>query len=907
VAIGATNPFNVMSLDGRGMPQPQELDPAMVEVGEPDADDGSSYEEGVRKTEMEDGSVLIDLNPERIIDHDEEFDSNLANHLDEAVLNGIASDLLEGIERDNQSRQEWLATYQVGIDLLGLKVKAPNSDLSSPTGGISNVDHPLLLQAVLFFQAQARGELLPASGPVKIRDDRPAKPPMPPAPPPMPPIPPVTPLSGENGMPPPPGGMPSPGSMPPPPLGGQGPALPPGQAGPGANSPPPGAMPPMPMAMPFAGPPPELPRDELADAFEQDFNHYLTTTATEYYPDTDQMLFLIGFGGLGIKKVYNCPLRRRPVSESVPIEDFIVSDALSDLGNASRITHAISMRPSVLRRMQLLGQYRNIELGTPTSPDQANPVQVAKADVSGAQINNSDPRDADYELYETLCEIDIPGYEHRDKKKKITGLPLPYRVVIERNTQQVLEIRRNWKEDDPLCMPREFYVDFYYDKAFGFYGIGLLNILGNTTKALTAVWREFIDGGMFANFPGFIYNKGASRQLTNNFRIPPGGGIGLDAGLQSIRDAVMPIPYKDTGPVFTQFIESVQALGQQIGGTANTAVGEGKQDAPVGTTLALIEQQTKPLGAVLKRLHASQAKEFGLLKERFKDDPSAFWRFNPRPAKEWSKEEFVRALNDYDLVPVSDPNNPTAMHRAAKSQALVQMSAALPGLLDPKKLFIRVAKNIDIDSPEELLMPPPPPGAQPQPDPTKMAEINAKMQVEQVKMQGQQVGAQADQALEMAKLRDRAAERESKERIAMIDQQTEQVRLAQTLAIHADKTETAERALNYKFEETQAQRDYAAQMEEQRRQHEMEEGDMGRALDMHHKELDLSHQQEMSARQQETEAAKSEREAMRQQAAEERAHKRQLELHDRKERTAVKLAKMKPKPKPASKAKAKKK
>lgn len=894
------NPFNVMSLNGRGEVAPQGLSSSVVDMDAPE--EASSYEEGVRKTDLDDGSVLIDFSPDREIVKNEKFDANLAEEIDEYTLNGIAVNLLEGVERDNQSRQNWLNDYRLGIDLLGTKIKQPNSDIGAPTGGISNVDHPLLLQAVLFFQAQARGELLPASGPVKIRDDLPPRPP-------QPPIPPVNPFSGGNGMQPPPGGMPQAGpssGMPTPPMNPpEGPApIPQGApqgAAPGAPPMPPGAQPLPPGMMPpplgQALPVMEIPRDQLADAFEQDWNHYLTTTASEYYPDTDQMLFMIGFIGIGIKKVYNCPLRRRPVSESVPIEDFIVSDALSDLGNAARITHAISMRPSVLRRMQLLGRYRNIDLGEPVNPDQPNQVEQAKAEASGVQINNSDPRDADYELYEILCELDIPGYEHKDKKKKITGLPLPYRVVIERQSQQVLEIRRNWKEDDPLCMPREFYVDFYYDKAFGFYGIGLLNILGNTTKALTAVWREFIDAGMFASFPGFIYNKGAGRQLTNNFRVPPGGGIGLDSGLQSIRDAVMPIPYKDVGPVFNQFIEGVQAIGQQLGGTANTAIGEGKQDAPVGTTLALIEQQTKPIGAVLKRLHAAQAKEFMLLKERFKDDPSAFWRFNRRPARDWSKEEFVRALNDYDLVPVSDPNNPTSMHRAAKAQALVQYSAAMPGLLDPKKVFLRVADNIDIQDAESLLMPPPPPGAQPQPDPTKMAEIQGKLQVEQIKQQSAQMGAQADVQLEMAKLQDREAERQNKLQVAMVEQQTEQVRLAQTLAIHADKTEAAERALQYKFDSENDKRQHDMMAEDRRMGREQEEADVTRALQIR----DADNKAQIEER-------RAQQDRLHQEAVEERKHKRNLELHDRKERTAVRLAKMKPKPKPAgAKKKAKKK
>jgi hypothetical protein len=159
-------------------------------------------------------------------------------------------------------------------------------------------------------------------------------------------------------------------------------------------------------------------------------------------------------------------------------------------------------------------------------------------------------------------------------------------------------------------MAKEFFVEFPYDKAFGFYGIGLLHILGNTTKTLTAAWRELIDSGMFANFPGFLFAKGAGRQLTNQYRVGPGQGIGLDVGLAKLSDAVMPLPYKDLGPAFTAFIAHVEELGQRVGGTANTTIGEGRADAPVGTTLALIEQATKPIGAVLKRLHSAQSKEF---------------------------------------------------------------------------------------------------------------------------------------------------------------------------------------------------------------------------------------------------------------------------------------------------------
>jgi hypothetical protein len=294
--------------------------------------------------------------------------------------------------------------------------------------------------------------------------------------------------------------------------------------------------------MPTVMPDEEEERDELADALEKDFNHYLTVTDAGWVADSDQMFFKVGFGGLGVKKVYNCPLKRRPISRSIDIEDFIVSKDVSDLADATRITHRIKMPRSTMRRMQIVGAYLDIRLGDPTQvSDQPNSVEQTKAEVSGVQLP-TDPRDLDYEVYECYCELDLDEYAPKQFKGK--GLPLPYKVTIEKASQRVLEIRRNWREDDPECLPKQYFVDYPYIRAFGFYCIGLLHLLGNTTKALTALWREFLDAGMFANFPGFIYLKGAGRQLSNQFRVAPGSGVGIDASVDDIRQAIMPLPYK---------------------------------------------------------------------------------------------------------------------------------------------------------------------------------------------------------------------------------------------------------------------------------------------------------------------------------------------------------------------------
>lgn len=818
-----------------------------------------SFENGAKKIEQDDGSVVIDFDPKGTGTKSNKFDANLALTLDEGKLSQVCNDLLRGFQMDSDSRQEQLETLAEGIKLLGLTIESAGSrpGASSTTGveGQHKTTHPLLLDACLLFQANARGQLLPATGPVKVRDDQTQQPPAPPIPPPM--LPPASLSPGGGPMPPmAPGAAPGmpPGAPPrspfrPAPLAA---GVPPGPMGGMPQGPIPGMPPPMghnggpPMGMPpFGMEPPKTDRDILAQALEKDFNHYLTVTASEYVPDTDQMLFKTGFGGLGIKKVYNCPIRRRPVSESVNVEDLVVSNALATLGNAGRITHVTKMRPSTLRRLQLLKFYRDVPIGTPTQSDQPTAVDQAKADVQGVQAQVQDPKDADHTILEILCELELDEFAPTHFKNK--GLPLPYRVTIEKDSQKVLEIRRNWREDDKQCLAKEYYVEYVFVRAFGFYGLGLLHILGNTTKTLTAAWREFIDSGMFANFPGFLYAKGAGRQLTNTFRVAPGTGVGLDIGLQKLSDAVMPLPYKDLGPAFTAFVQHVEELGQRLGGTAQIQVGEGRQDAPVGTTLALIEQSTKQTGAVMKRLHQSQSKEFQLLKDRFREDPEAFWRFNKKPAAPWQKTQFIQALEDFDLVPVADPNNPTSLHRAAKGEWLKQVAIAAPGLLDVKKVFIRSAKDMEISDPDDLLAPPAPPQSAPPvpPDPNKVGELALKERKLIMDTQTAAQKAQTDAQKQQLEMQDKAAERASREKVATLELMKERLQLASTLAIHSDSQEVAERATRMKiagetmndmrdFHRSHIDRVHEAVMSEADRQHQREEAERDRA---HEKEL----------------------------------------------------------------------
>ena len=698
---------------------------------------------------------------------------------------------MEDIEKDNQSRKEWLETRAAGIQLLGLKLEEPRSGLDSATlEGMSTIRHPLLLESSLRFQANARGELLPAAGPVKVRNDTP---PRPRVPEPMPP--PQTPAM------PPPGGPPGgPPGMPPqmghnggPPLGG--PQAPPSVPPP--NPPQPEAA----QAPPFST---ANDTEELSSALETDMNHYLTAVATEYYPDTDRMLFYVGFGGQGFKKVYNCPLRQRPVSESVDAENLIVNDSANSLGDCGRITHHIKMRPSTLKRMQILGAYLDIEIPSAHASPVKNAVDRAKDEVQGINPQPQRPVNAEHDIYETYCELDIAGFEHK-KGRKVTGLQCPYKVTIHKESRKVLEVRRNWLEDDKLCMPKQYFVEFPFVRALGFYGIGLVHIAGNTTRTLTAGWREMLDAGMFASFPGFIYAKGAGRQLTNQFRVPPGGGIGLDVGTGRLQDSVMPLPYKDPGAGFVQFMAHVEEVGQRVSGTAEVQVGEGSQEQPVGTTMALIEQATKVMDAVHKRLHAAQATEFKLLKDRFHEDPESFWRHNKKPSVPWQKEQFLKALDNANLVPVADPNNPTSLHRISKAVALKTLQSGNPSIYDPVAVDTRIMRIINID-PEGLFSK----GGPAPPDP-KMVALQQKAQADLVKAKMAELQLQVTVASKVQDSKEKAMDRASKEKIAQMQLELEQLRIIQERVIHGHDLDADQRMRMEELKAEQANRYLEAQ------------------------------------------------------------------------------------------------
>lgn len=624
-------------------------------------------------TQEADGAITVDFHPHHA-PGDSKFEDNLAEFIPDGLLRGIANDLIDAIEEDERDRADWLQQRAEGMDLLALKVERPGTgnvgSSSAAMPGQSTVRDPIMLEAVLRFQANAYGELCPSGGPCK-----------------------------------------------------------------GVN---------------FGEATTEA--DKLAEELEKDINYYLTTTAKEYQPDTRRMLFWTGYASGMFKKVYKCPLRRRPVSESIDGADLIIPSNVTDLHNAGRITHQIDMRQAVMKRMQILGVYRNVPLTQPTP--EPNALAAKEASIAGLQAKPQRDEDQTYTVYECYCELDIAGFEHKeDGESEPSGLPLPYRVTLDKDSRTVLEIRRNWREDDEDFRAKIPFVAFPYASGISIYGSGLLHIMGNVTMALTAMLRESIDAGMFANFPGALIAASLTRQKNNEIRVAPGALAPVDvpAGMK-IGDAIMPLPYKDITPGLFNLMTMMREVGNRVGGSAEVPVGEGVQNAPVGTTLAMIEQATKIEGGVHKALHAAQAEELQLLKDLFKDDPEAIWQGNRRPALGKDPAirlaRFKRALDDCEIVPASDPNVPSHIHRLAKASALKQLTAGNPAY-DQVAVDRRVASMMKIDDFDALMLPPQPPQINPlllkqvELEERKVGVQEAKVQVDAMKAEHEAANATA--------------------------------------------------------------------------------------------------------------------------------------------------------------------
>ncbi|WP_421696917.1 cell envelope integrity protein TolA [Ancylobacter sp.] len=659
----------------------------------------------------EDGDVVVEIGDVEPGESkiETKFGDNLADVVPLSCLSTLAQDLIDGIEADQGSRQEWVADYTAGIEMLGLSLSAANRSTGTmaTSTSVSKVQHPLLLTSVVRFQSMAGAELLPAAGPVKVSNSVDE-----------------TESSNVNAM-----------------------------------------------------------------HFQEDMNYYLTVTASEYYPDMRRGLFYLGYGGTLFKKVYHCPERRRPVSDCVYLPDLIISNDAQDIQTAIRVTHETKLTKGQMKRLQMAGVYRDASLSTPT--ENASEIDQAVAATEGISSVTKRTEDQRYTVYETYTDLDPEEYGLPEDGPE--GLPLPYRIVVEKESREILAIHRDWKEGDEEFRRRKTFVKYGMIPGLGFYDVGYLHLLGQQAKALTAIRRILIDAGMFSNFPGGVKAKG-TRQTTNEIAPMPGQWVEIDTGpLQDIRNALMPMPYKEPSAVLLQLAEAIEDDAKALGGVVEMQVGEGRENVPVGTMMAMIEQQTQIMAAVHKGLHASQQEEFLLLKERFMEDPAALTAGRNNPDRVYSSAEEIA---DAELVPASDPNVPAQIHRIQQASVIGMRAAAKPELYDPLAVEHRILSMIGVSDGDSLLVAPTPvpPQAAPQdgasvPPEVLMADVKVKAAEVQARAQGDQQGreldarkAQVDALLEAKRIeedaRQKELDRQSRERIAAEREATQRMKLA---------------------------------------------------------------------------------------------------------------------------------
>ena len=555
------------------------LDAADIEID----DDGPAMVDGAEFTELDDGGVEIDFEPEVERLEDAPFDANLALYMDDMDMNTLGETLLSGVEEDKQSRGDWEATMSEGIKLMGLKIE----DRTMPFKGACGVYDPLMAEAVVRWQAVAAGELMPAAGPVKTQ---------------------VIGVANEQ-------------------------------------------------------------LEAQASRVQQFMNLYLTELAPEFYEEFDQMLFWLPLVGSTFKKTYQDRLLGRPVSRFVLPDNFIASYGTTDLATSPRFCHITPMTRRNFRLAQLAGVYRDIDLGDPQADDSSQtPIQ---AEVDGVQgVEPGAEGTEEYRIYEVYADLNLVGYENED------GIPLPYVVTIEEGTRKVLSVYRNYDEGDPTFQRKNPFTHYKFMPGVGFYGLGYAHLLGNSAKTATSIRRQLIDAGTLNNFPGGLRVKGM-RLEDNNIGIGPTEFREIDTGGLPIQNAIMTMPYKEPSQVSLALLKETYEAARNLANTTEIAVGEGRQDAPVGTTVALMEAATRLQSATLKRCHRAFTRELKLIADLFgkylPDEPYPFPVRGGMAAI--MREDFA---NNIDVIPVSDPNISSSAQRMMRAEALLRFATQQP-------------------------------------------------------------------------------------------------------------------------------------------------------------------------------------------------------------------------------------
>lgn len=552
----------------------------------------------------EDGGVIIDFDGE-LTDElmGEGHDDNLAEYIEDDVLKSMATELVADFKADKESRSDWARAYVKGLDLLGMKVE----DRQQPWAGASGVFHPLLTEAVVRFQAQAMGEIFPASGPVRTK------------------------LMGKVT--------------------------------------------------------PE--KTEQANRVQAEMNYLLTEEMTEYRDEMEQLLFKLPIAGSAFKKVYYDPLMERPCAMFVPSEDFVVSYGASDLQTCPRYTHVMKKTSNEVLQLQVNGFYRDVELPDP-EPDYSD-IQEKYDELEGEEAIIED--DDRHTILEMHVDMNMP--EEFDDPD---GIARPYVITIDKTSSTILSIRRNWYEDDTKKKKRMHFVHYRYLPGLGFYGTGLIHLMGGLAKSATSILRQLIDAGTLSNLPAGLKARGL-RIKGDDSPLMPGEFRDVDVPGGTIRDSITFIPYKEPSSVLYSLLGNIVEEGRRIGSVADMQVGDMNPNAPVGTTLALMERSMKVMSGVQARLHASLKHELRILAKIIHD-------YMPPQYSYEMDGEFDR-VKDFDkrvdVIPVSDPNASTMSQRVMQYQAAIQMAQQSPQLYDMGKLHRGMLEVMGIQDADNII------------------------------------------------------------------------------------------------------------------------------------------------------------------------------------------------------------
>ena len=551
--------------------------------------------EGV-KIDMD--GIEIDLMPE---EDEEGFDDNLAEYLDEGELQSIASDLIEMVDADINSRKDWVDMYVKGLDVLGMKYE----ERTEPWLGACGVFSTVLTEAAVRFQSETIIETFPSAGPVKTE---------------------------------------------------------------------------------IIGAIDKL-KEEAAERVRDDMNYKLTEGMPEYRPEHERMLYSLGLAGAAFKKVYYDPSLGRQASIFIPAEDVIIPYGASSAMTSERVTHIMRKTKNDIRKLQVSGFYLDCDLGDPLQF--YTDVEKKKAEDQGYNLSDDDR----YQIYEIHVDFDLPGYEDPD------GIALPYVITLERGTQEILAIRRNWSEDDKHKLKRQHFVQYTYVPGFGAYGLGLIHLIGGYARAGTSLIRQLVDAGTLSNLPGGLKTRGL-RIKDDDTPITPGEFRDVDVPSGSVKENIMALPYKEPSQVLLSLLNQITDEGRRLGSIADMNISDMSANAPVGTTLALLERQLKTMSAVQARVHYSMKQEFKLLKEIIRDYTPDDYEYTPVFGTPQAKRE------DYDMVdviPVSDPNSATMAQRIMQYQAVIQLAQGAPQIYDLPLLHRQMIEVLGIKNAEKLV------------------------------------------------------------------------------------------------------------------------------------------------------------------------------------------------------------